>query len=205
MAAERIIYVVDDDPAIRHSLERLLDAAGFRAVSYPSPTAFLDVASSLRAGCVLLDLRMPEMNGVQVQAQLLLVNSELPVIMMTGQGDVQSAVRAMKAGAADFIEKPYSDDALIAAIELALKHGVRHDRSIEIATAAALVNTLSPRERQVLNALVAGQPNKVIAFDLGISVRTVEVHRARMMDRLGVGQFAEAVRLAVLAKLAGAD
>jgi two-component system response regulator FixJ len=108
----------------------------------------------------------------------------------------------MKSGAVDFIEKPYSDDALIAAIESALKGGVRKDRTGDMTAAAALIDTLSPRERQVLEALVAGQPNKVIAFDLGISVRTVEVHRARMMERLGVRQFAEAVRLSVLATLA---
>jgi two-component system response regulator FixJ len=121
---------------------------------------------------------------------------------MTAQGDVQTAVRAMKAGAADFIEKPYGDDALVAAIESALKDGAAKGRTDDIAAAAALIDTLSPRERQVLEALVAGQPNKVIAFDLGISVRTVEVHRARMMDRLGVRQLAEAVRLSVLGTLA---
>jgi two-component system response regulator FixJ len=145
---------------------------------------------------------MPEMDGLQVQAHLLSIKPDLPIIVMTGQGDVQTAVRAMKAGAVDFIEKPYSDDALIAAIGSAMNDGVRKDRTDDIAAAAALIDTLSPRERQVLEALVAGQPNKVIAFDLGISVRTVEVHRARMMDRLGVRQFAEAVRLSVLATLA---
>ena len=202
MDSERVVYIVDDDPAIRRSLERLLDAAGFQAVSYATPKAFLGVASGLPAGCVLLDIQMPEMDGLQVQNHLLSINPDLPVIVMTGQGDVQTAVRAMKAGAVDFIEKPYSDDALIAAIELALNDGVRKDRTDDIAAAAALIDTLSPRERQVLEALVAGRPNKVIAFDLGISVRTVEVHRARMMDRLGVRQFAEAVRLSVLATLA---
>jgi two-component system response regulator FixJ len=202
MAAERVIYIVDDDPAIRRSLERLLDAVGFQVASYATPKAFLGVAGDLPVGCALLDLRMPEMDGLEVQAHLLLINPDLPVIVMTGQGDVQTAVRAMKAGAVDFIEKPYSDDALIAAIESALKGGVRKDRTGDMTAAAALIDTLSPRERQVLEALVAGQPNKVIAFDLGISVRTVEVHRARMMDRLGVRQFAEAVRLSVLATLA---
>jgi two-component system response regulator FixJ len=202
MAAERVIYIVDDDPAIRRSLERLLDAVGFQVASYATPKAFLGVAGDLPVGCALLDLRMPEMDGLQVQAHLLRINPDLPVIVMTGQGDVQAAVRAMKAGAVDFIEKPYSDDALIAAIESALKGGVRKDRTGDMTAAAALIDTLSPRERQVLEALVAGQPNKVIAFDLGISVRTVEVHRARMMDRLGVRQFAEAVRLSVLATLA---
>jgi two-component system response regulator FixJ len=201
MAAERVVYIVDDDRAIRRSLERLLDAAGFQAVSYATPKAFLGVAAGLPTGCVLLDLRMPEMDGLEVQAHLRLINSGLPIIVMTGQGDVQTAVRAMKAGAVDFIEKPYSDDALIAAIESALKGSVRKDRTGDMTAAAALIDTLSPRERQVLEALVAGQPNKVIAFDLGISVRTVEVHRARMMDRLGVRQFAEAVRLSVLATL----
>jgi two-component system response regulator FixJ len=141
------------------------------------------------------------MSGLEVQEQLRLIKAELPVILMTGQGDVPSAVRAMKAGAVDFIEKPYSDDALIAAIELALKHGVRRSRTDAIAAAVALIATLSARERQVLDALVAGQPNKIIAFHLRISVRTVEVHRARMMDRLGVSQLGEAVRLAVLATL----
>jgi FixJ family two-component response regulator len=202
MAAERVIYIVDDDPAVRRSLERLLDAADFKVSSFATPTAFLAVAETLPAGCVLLDLRMPEMNGLEVQAHLLLKQVELPVIVMTGQGDVHSAVRAMKAGAADFIEKPHSDDALIAAIDSALKKGAPKERTDEMAAAAALVDTLSLRERQVLEALVAGQPNKVIAFDLGISVRTVEVHRSRMMDRLGVHEFAEAIRLAVLAKLA---
>jgi two-component system response regulator FixJ len=202
MAAERVIYVVDDDPAVRRSLEWLLDAVGFQVASYATPKAFLGVAGDLPVGCALLDLRMPEMDGLEVQAHLLLINPDLPVIVMTGQGDVQAAVRAMKAGAVDFIEKPYSDDALIAAIESALKGGVRKDRTGDMTAAAALIDTLSPRERQVLEALVAGQPNKVIAFDLGISVRTVEVHRARMMDRLGVRQFAEAVRLSVLSTLA---
>ena len=202
MAAERFIYVIDDDPAIRRSLERLLDAVGFQVASYATPKAFLDVAGSLPWGCALLDLRMPEMDGFEVYARLRLINPDLPVIVVTAQGDVQTAVRAMKAGAVDFIEKPYSDDALIAAIESALKTSAAKGRTDDIAAAAALINTLSPRERQVLEALVAGQPNKVIAFDLGISVRTVEVHRSRMMDRLGVRQFAEAVRLLVLASFA---
>jgi two-component system, LuxR family, response regulator FixJ len=202
MAAERFIYVVDDDPAIRRSLERLLDAVGFQVASYATPKAFLDVAGGLLGGCVLLDLRMPEMDGFEVHARLQLINAGLPVIVVTAQGDVQTAVRAMKAGAVDFIEKPYSDDALIAAIESALKNSAAKGRTDDIAASAALINTLSPRERQVLEALVAGQPNKVIAFGLGISVRTVEVHRSRMMDRLGVRQFAEAVRLLVLASFA---
>ena len=205
MATERFIYIVDDDPAIRLSLERLLDAFGFRVTSYATSKAFLDVASDLPMGCVLLDLRMPEMDGFEVQARLLLINPDLPVIVITAQGDVKVAVRAMKAGAVDFIEKPYSDDALLAAIESALKTGAAQGRTDDIAAAAVLIDTLSPRERQVLELLVVGQSNKAIAFGLGISVRTVEIHRARMMDRLGVQQFAQAVRLSVLASFAERD
>lgn len=199
--ANRVVYIVDDDLAVRRSLEWLLESADFRVVSYSTAKEFLDVATSLPVGCALLDLRMPEMNGLEVQEQLHLMKSGLPVIMMTGQGDVESAVRAMKAGAVDFIEKPYSDKALIAAIESALKSGLKKNQTDEIAAALTLINTLSPRERQVLDALVTGHANKIIAFELGISVRTVEVHRARMMDRLGVRQLGEAVRLAVLSKL----
>jgi two-component system response regulator FixJ len=196
------VYVVDDDRAIRRSLERLMDAVGFRVASYATPAAFLGVADELTRGCVLLDLRMPGMDGLEVQARLQILNPDLPVIMMTAQGDVPTAVRAMKAGAFDFIEKPYSDDVLIAAIESALRNDAGKGQADEIAAAALLIQTLSPREREVLEALVAGQPNKVIAFALGISVRTVEVHRSRMMDRLGVRQLGQAVRLSVLASMA---
>jgi two-component system response regulator FixJ len=162
---------------------------------------FLDAAPALAPGCVILDIRMPEMDGLQLQAQLIEHNVPLPVIMVTGQGDVQSAVRAMKAGAVDFIEKPYDDEVLLRTIEAALARVSRTGRDAETAEAVRRIATLTSRERQVLDALIAGRPNKVIAFDLGISVRTVEVHRARMMDRLGVRQLAEAVRLAVIARL----
>ena len=201
MSSEKVVYIVDDDAAVRRSLQHLLDAVGFRAVPFATPQAFLHAAASLSAGCVLLDLRMPEMDGIEVQNHLRATKVALPVILMTGQGDIRSAVLAMKAGAADFIEKPYNDDALIEVIESVLKSGVTTDRSAEWVAAKERVDLLSPRERQVLDALVAGHPNKAIAFELGISVRTVEVHRARMMDRLGVRQFAEALRLAVLAGL----
>lgn len=202
MTAAAFVYVVDDDPAIRRSLERLLDAIGFRVTSFATPTAFLGIAGDLPLGCVLLDLRMPEMDGFEVHARLRQINPDLRVIVIAAQGDVQTAVRAMKAGAADFIEKPYSDDALVAAIESSLKTGAASDRVDDISAAVLLIDTLSPREREVLEALVAGQPNKVIATSLGISVRTVEVHRSRMMDRLGVRQLGQAVRLSVLASLA---
>jgi two-component system response regulator FixJ len=200
---DRTVHVVDDDPAVRRSLERLLDVAGFHVVSYQSPAAFLNAASGLSAGCVLLDIRMPGVDGLEVQARLNRLRVNLPVIVMTGHGDVPSAVRAMKAGAVDFLEKPFDDETLLNAIGGAFAKASRligGDR--EAVRAAQRIATLSPREREVLDALLAGRPNKVIAFDLNISVRTVEVHRARMMERLGTKQFADAIRLAVMATLA---
>jgi two-component system response regulator FixJ len=201
MAAERVVHVVDDDVAVRRSLERLLDSAGLRVVSYETPVDFLGVASQLSGGCLLLDVRMPGMDGLELQARLRQAGLAIPVIVMTGQGDVHTAVRAMKAGAVDFLEKPFNDDVLLRTIEAAFARGERSDRTRDAAEAAQRIALLSPREREVLEALVAGRPNKVIASDLGISVRTVEVHRARMMERLGVRQFAEAVRLAVMATM----
>jgi two-component system response regulator FixJ len=200
--ADRTVHVIDDDAAVRRSLERLLDAAGFQVVSYESPAAFLEAASGLSAGCVLLDIRMPGVDGLEVQARLNRLRVRLPVIVMTGHGDVPSAVRAMKAGAIDFLEKPFGDETLLKVIEGAFARASRLIGDREAERAAQRIATLSPREQEVLDALLAGRPNKVIAFDLRISVRTVEVHRARMMERLGTKQFADAIRLAVMAKLA---
>jgi len=193
--------VVDDDAAVRHSLERLLGSMGFTTVSYATARAFLLEAPHLLGGCVLLDVKMPGIGGLEVQARLKAIGFVPPVIVITGQGDIQIAVLAMKAGAFDFLEKPYEDEVLLAAIEAAL--AVAPDHHIyQAVDSAQRIARLSPREREVLDALVAGASNKVIAFDLGLSVRTVEVHRARMMDRLGTRQLAEAIRLAVLATLA---
>jgi two-component system response regulator FixJ len=202
VADERTVYVVDDDAAVRRSLERLLDVAGFNVVLFESAAAFLDARPSLANSCALIDIQMPGTDGLDLQSRMLELGITLPVIMMTGQGDVQIAVRAMKAGAVDFIEKPFEDTALFTAIEAAFSRASRSDRLSELEEASRRIAALSPREREVLDALVAGRSNKVIAFDLGLSVRTVEVHRARMMDRLGVRQLAEAVRLAVMARLA---
>ena len=201
MPTERTIHVVDDDAAVRHSLERLLGSMGFATVSYSTPGAFLLVAPHLLRGCVLLDVKMPGIGGLEVQTRLKAIGFVPPVIVITGQGDIQTAVLAMKAGAFDFLEKPYGDEVLLAAIEGAL--AAAPDNHIHQAVdSAQRIARLSPREREVLEALVAGASNKVIAFDLGLSVRTVEVHRARMMERLGTRQLAEAIRLAVLATLA---
>lgn len=201
MAAERIVYVLDDDDAVLRSLERLLSSANFEPIPFDRPDVFLAAAKTFKAGCVLLDVRLPGMSGLEVQSQLKKIRDDLAIIIMTGQGDVQSAVRAMKAGAIDFLEKPYSDHALLGAIEAAFAKEHRFNRDRDIDDASRRVAMLSPREREVLDGLLDGQPNKVIAYHLGISVRTVEVHRARMMERLGLRQMAEAIRLGVLARL----
>ena len=201
MPAKRTIHVVDDDAAVRLSLERLLGSMGFATVSYATPGAFLLEAPHLLGGCVLLDVKMPGIGGLEVQARLKAIGFIPPVIVITGQGDIQTAVLAMKAGAFDFLEKPYEDEVLLTAIEAALAASP-DDHVRQAVDLARRIARLSPREREVLDALVAGASNKVIAFDLGLSVRTVEVHRARMMERLGTRQLAEAIRLAVLATLA---
>ena len=197
--AERTVYILDDDVAVLRSLERLLSSASFEPIVFDNPDAFLSAAKTFKTGCVLLDVRLPGMSGLDVQTQLLKMRNDLAVIVVTGQGDIQTAVRAMKAGASDFLEKPYSDHALLGSIEMAFGKGTQSDR--DIADAARRVASLSPREREVLDGLLAGRPNKLIAYDLGISVRTVEVHRARMMERLGMRQLAEVIRLGVMARL----
>ena len=202
MTAERIVHVVDDDADVRRSLQRLLLAAGFTPILYDDAFAVLDRVADLVVGCVLLDMWMPGMDGLELQARLKDLSVGLPVIMITGHGDVPTAVRAMKAGAVDFIEKPFEEARLLASIEAALASTGQADRDGELAEAARRIATLSRRERQVLDGLMAGHHNKVIAHDLGISTRTVEVHRARMLERLGTRHSAEAIRLAVLARLA---
>jgi two-component system response regulator FixJ len=201
MATERTVYILDDDAAVLRSLERLLSSAHFEPIAFDHPDEFLSAAKTFKTGCVLLDVRLPGMSGLDVQAQLLKMRSDLAIIIVTGQGDIQTAVRAMKAGAADFLEKPYSDHALLGSIEAAFRKENRSDRDRDIADAVRRIASLTPRERDVLDGLVAGRPNKLIAYDLSISVRTVEVHRARMMERLGVRQLAEAIRLGVMARL----
>jgi two-component system response regulator FixJ len=201
MPIERAVYVLDDDEAVLRSLERLLSSANFEPITFDHPDLFLTAAKTFKTGCVLLDVRLPGMSGLEVQTQLNRMRSDLSVIIVTAQGDIQTAVRAMKAGASDFLEKPYSDSALLGSIEAALEKGQSTARDRDIADAVRRIGILSPREREVLDGLMAGRPNKLIAYQLGISVRTVEVHRARMMERLGAHQFADAIRLGVIARL----
>jgi two-component system response regulator FixJ len=208
VASNRTVHVVDDDASIRRAMSRLLRSAGFAAVGYETAQAVLTAAPTLSMGCILLDLQMPGMDGLELLGRLSELGIELPVIVVTGHGDVPTAVRAMKAGAVDFIEKPIDEAQLLAAIDAALaeKRSAPGDRAAArdraMARAIEQMALLSPRERQVLEAIAFGRANKLIAYDLGISVRTVEVHRAHMMDRLGVHNIAIAIRIAVMAALA---
>jgi two-component system response regulator FixJ len=201
MPVGRTVYVLDDDESVRRSLERLLRSAKFEPVTFKHPDAFLTAAKTIKAGCLLLDIRLQGMNGLEVQLHLNKIRRDLPVIVMTAQGDIQTAVHAMKAGAIDFLEKPYSDRALLSSIETAFATARQFDRNDEIADATRRIAALSPREREVFDGLMDGHSNKVIAYNLGLSVRTVEVHRARMMDRLGMRQLAEALRLGIISRL----
>lgn len=192
------VHVIDDDEAVRHSLAFLFESAGLPVRTYESAPAFLRVAPGLAAGCVLTDVRMPEMDGLALQQRLAELGVRLPVIVMTGHGDVPVAVQALKAGAADFIEKPFDDDALLAAVRAALATShVEQERGAEAERVSARLASLTPRERQVFDRLVAGQQNKAIARDLGASHRTVEVHRARVMEKMGARSLPELVRMAL--------
>jgi two-component system, LuxR family, response regulator FixJ len=202
MTSERVVHIVDDDPAIRRALMRLLRSASLVPSVYDSAHAVLNAAANLSTGCMLLDVQMPGMDGLELLRRLGEQGIRLPVIVITGHGDVRTAVMAMKAGAVDFIEKPIDDTLLLAAINAALTENKLATRDHDTERAVEQMALLSPRERQVLEAISIGRPNKLIAYDLGISVRTVEVHRAHMLDRLGVQNVAEAIRIAVMAALA---
>jgi two-component system response regulator FixJ len=206
MTTEGRVYIVDDDVAVRRSLSRLLRSAGLQTESYATAAEFLSALPQLPpGGCLLLDIRMPGIDGLELQSRLKRQGVWLPIILMTGDGDVPTAVRAMKAGARDFLEKPFDDEQLLGSITAALDSNMPEDHDRHANAAATRIAMLSPREKQVLDGLVAGQPNKVIAGHLGLSVRTVEGHRVRMLERLGTHRLAEAIRLAVLANLAPSE
>ncbi|RZT56226.1 LuxR family two component transcriptional regulator [Sphingomonas sp. BK036] len=198
----RIVHIVDDDEAIRQSIGFLLRKDGYAVEIYPSGTQFLKAATRETRGCVLLDVRMPDLDGLEVQAQLAQSGIALPVIMLTGHGDVTLAVRAIKAGAIEFLEKPFERTALLAAIETALAHAARTNREQLAAVDARIrLAALTPRERDVLDGMVLGRPNKLIAFDLDIATRTVEVHRANLMDKLAARSLSDVLRIAFAAGL----
>ncbi|WP_076070787.1 response regulator transcription factor [Sphingomonas montana] len=198
----RTVHIVDDDEAIRQSVGFMLRKAGFDVETYVSGVQFLKQANRSTPGCVLLDVRMPEIDGLEVQTRLAAQGILLPVIMLTGHGDVTLAVRAVKAGAIEFLEKPFERTALLAAIEEALRQAGRNDRG-QLAAAEATVRlaALTARERDVLDGMVVGRPNKLIAYDLDIATRTVEVHRANLMEKLSARSLSDVLRIAFAAGL----
>jgi two-component system response regulator FixJ len=200
MTDKRIIHLVDDDEAIRRSAGFLLRTSGYEVVTYASGTEFLAASASVATGCVLLDIRMPGIDGLDVQRLLAERGIVFPVIMLTGHGDVTLAVRAIKAGAVDFIEKPFEKAALLHAIGEAFHRIDDAGRSdVDAAEANVRLAALTPRERDVLAGLVRGQPNKITAYELGISTRTVEVHRANLMHKLKVKSLSDVLRLSFAA------
>jgi two-component system response regulator FixJ len=200
MSREPCVYVVDDDAAERDSLSVLLESKGHAVRCFGSAPEFLAVATSLPLGCLIVDIRMPEMDGLELQQHLIDHSLDFPLIVITGNGDVPLAVRAMKAGAVDFLEKPFALEAILNSLDAASSRlaGSREQDAIVVAAATKL-RMLSPRERQVLDGLLVGLPNKTIAYDLAISPRTVEIHRARVMDKMGARSLSELIRLALAA------
>jgi two-component system, LuxR family, response regulator FixJ len=202
MAAESTVHVIDDDQAVRGSLAFLLTAAGLEVRTHDSAEAFLDLLDGITSGCVVTDVRMPQLSGLDLLQRVQQTRPQLPVIVITGHGDVPLAVEAMKAGAADFLEKPFDDEALVSAVEAALRRQASGEgRDAERRELARRIEALSGRERQVLEGLVAGRPNKIIAFDLGISPRTVEIYRANLMTKMRAGSLSDLVRMALMAGL----
>lgn len=199
MPNSQVVHVIDDDEAVRQSLAFLLSTAGFAVRVHESATGFLKALPAAQVGCIVTDVRMPEMDGLELQRRLRAGKVTAPVIVITGHGDVALAVEAMKAGAADFIEKPFDDDVLIGAIRSALASRVEdakgEARAAEVRGRLAL---LSSREREVLDGLVAGKPNKIIAYDLGISPRTVEVYRANLMTKMQADSLSDLVRMVLI-------
>ncbi len=204
MSPEQVVFVVDDDAAVRDSLRWLMDSVGLRVVPFDSGEAFLDAVTPDREGCVLLDLRMPGLSGLEVHAQLRERGIELPVIVVSGHGDVPMAVRALKSGVVDFIEKPFKDQELLDCVQQALrrdaKQRLQRMRRDELMTRYL---TLTPRELDVLRLVVDGQANKVIGTTLGISQKTVETHRARVMEKMAAGSVSELVRMTLVIESQG--
>lgn len=197
---EALVHVIDDDEAVRISLAFLLEMAALPARTYDSALAFLDAVPDLHEGCIVTDVRMPGMSGLDLVNRLKVMGVTLPVIVITGHADVPLAVEAMRAGVTDFLEKPFDDTALIAAIHSALDRQVKAARRrSEREGFEQILDTLSGREREVLQGVLAGKLNKVIAFELGISPRTVEVYRANVMSKTGAHSLSELVRIAMLA------
>jgi len=198
MAHRGQVYVIDDDEAMRDSLDFLLGAADFHVTLFESAQHFLDALPDVGFGCIVSDVRMPGIDGIEMLKRLKANRSPFPVLIMTGHGDVPLAVEAMKLGAVDFLEKPFEDDRLIGMIDIALKQAESGARSeAAVLDIAARIESLSPRERQVMEGLVAGLSNKMIAREYDISPRTIEVYRANVMTKMQAGSLSELVRLAM--------
>jgi len=197
-----LVHIVDDDAAIRQSVGFMLTKAGYRTKSHASGSEFIKFVNSETTGCILLDVRMPGVDGLEVQYELAQSGIELPIIVLTGHGDVNLAVHAMKAGAVEFLEKPFERIALLAAIEAAFEITTRSHKA-QLAEGDAIIRlaVLTEREYEVLGGMVSGRPNKLIAFDLGIATRTVEVHRASLMEKLHVRNLSGVLRIAFAAGL----
>ncbi|MDQ4136676.1 MAG: response regulator FixJ [Pseudomonadota bacterium] len=206
MAGDAVVHVVDDDVAVRQSLSFLLASDGLPVRLHDSAVAFLDAVTEAPTGCIVTDVRMPGIDGIEFLRRLRARGIALPVIVMTGHADVPLAVEAMKQGAVDFIEKPFDDDLFLAAVRAALQRQEQNaHRTAQRAEVLARFESLSERERQVLDGLVAGKANKVIAHDLGISPRTVEIYRANVMTKTQAGSLSELVRMALLAGISSGD
>jgi two-component system response regulator FixJ len=196
------VFIVDDDAAVRDSIAALLEAEGFAVAPFESAKAFLDGFKPAEPCCVIADIRMPDMDGLELQEEIIRRGWGLPVIIITGHGDVPLAVRAMKAGAVDFIEKPFDDEILRASIERGLEQSRRtRGESAVVQEAETRIAQLTAREREVMEHLVAGRPNKVIAHRMDISPRTVEVHRGRVMEKMQARSLSDLVRMALAAKI----
>ena len=202
MANKGKVYVIDDDDAMRDSLDFLLDAAGFEVWLFEGAQNFLTALPGLDFGCVVSDVRMPGIDGIELLTRMKAGGSKFPILIMTGHGDVPLAVEAMKQGAADFLEKPFEDERLVAMIETAIRHAEPAMKNEALTQdIAARIATLSPRERQVMEGLIAGLSNKLIARDYDISPRTIEVYRANVMTKMQANSLSELVRLAMRAGL----
>jgi two-component system response regulator FixJ len=199
LASSEIVHVIDDDAEVRQSLAFLLGTVGFAVRLHESASAFLEVLPEAQDGCIVTDVRMPGVDGIELQRRLRAQGIALPVIVMTGHGDIALAVEAMKAGAIDFIEKPFDDEVLLTAIKAALaRRAGDRERTAQSAAVRERLKLLSEREQQVMGGLVAGKPNKIIAFDLGISARTVEIYRANVMAKMQADSLSALVRMALL-------
>ena len=196
---DKAVFVVDDDAAVRHGLRFMLRAAGYSVEAFPSALSFLEDYDPRRAGCLLLDVQMTQMSGLELQQRLNIRGWRVPVIFITGHGTVALAIAAMKAGAFDFIEKPLREEALLDSIERALHWNDRaYEERLERATLEARMALLTPREREVFELVAAGEPNKVIARQLGISFRTVELHRAHIIEKLQARSLSDLIRIGII-------